>query len=67
MAYPTAPTITVGQLRQELAGLADECEVSFSGLTFYRVKMRGDNLAQVEFAQPVFLDEQGHVVVQNLE
>lgn len=61
------PTISVGQLRQELSSWHDDDEISFSGLTFYRVKGRGEHLAQIEFNEPVYLDESGRVVVQNLE
>lgn len=59
------PTITVGMLRQRLAAYPDDFQLSFGGLEFSRVKTRGDNLAVVEFTQPVFLDEAGRVVVQN--
>lgn len=61
------PTITVGELREQLSQWKDEDRISFSGLTFYRIKGRGESLAQVEFNQPVYLDERGRVVVQNLE
>lgn len=43
------PTITVGRLRQELELYPDDFELSFSGLTFYRVKTRGPDLVQIEF------------------
>lgn len=59
------PTIPVGQLRAELKNWADDDLISFSGLTFYRVKGRGEHLAQVEFNELVFLDDEGRVVVQN--
>jgi len=45
----------------------DDDHISFSGLTFYRVKGRGEGLAQVEFNELVYRDESGRVVVQNLE
>lgn len=61
------PTITVGRLREALSIWKDDDLISFSGLTFQRVKGRGDHLAQVEFNELVYLDEQGRVVVQNLE
>jgi hypothetical protein len=67
MSKREIPTITVGQLRRDLSLYDDDCELSFSGLTYYHIKSRGDNLAQVEFNEPVYLDEQGCVVVQNLE
>ena len=61
------PTITIGQLRRELARWDDDDLISFSGLSFCRVNERGAHLAQVEFNEPVYLDESGRVVVQNLE
>lgn len=61
------PTISVGRLREELSAYPDHYEISFSGLEFYRVKTRGPELVQVEFNQPVYLDETGRVVVHNLE
>mgnify|MGYP003658813554 CR=1 FL=1 len=48
--------ITVGQLREMLAGFDDGDELSFSGLDFYRLKRRGDDLVQVEFNQQVYKD-----------
>lgn len=59
------PTISVGQLRQEFEGVPDDWQVSFSGLEFYRTKVRGDKLIQIEFNEPVYLDDTGRVVVQN--
>lgn len=58
---------TVGELRQELAVFDDDDEVDFSGLDFYRFKMRGEKLVQCEFNQPVYRDKKGRVVVQNPE
>lgn len=59
------PTITVGQLRQELAEYPDHFDISFSGLRFYRVKPRSPNLVQIEFDQMVYLNDSGDVVVEN--
>lgn len=64
---PEPPTIELGQLLDQLAGLPRSTRVSFGGLRFYRVKHRGDDLVQIEFNEQVFLDEQGRVVVQTLE
>ena len=66
-SVPHPPTITVGKLRAELTPWKDTDLISFSGLTFSRVKGRGDGLAQVEFNELVYLDESGNVVVQNLK
>jgi hypothetical protein len=41
--------ITVAQLRRRLASYNDDDELYFSGLTFYRLKRRGEDLVQVEF------------------
>jgi hypothetical protein len=61
------PTITLGQLRSALAQYSDDTEISFSGLTFYRTKLRGDKLVQIEFNEQVYRDASGRVVVQNLD
>ncbi len=61
------PNITVGQLKLHLEGYDDDMELYFGGLDFYRLKQRGTNLVQVEFNQPVYRNEAGHVVVDNLE
>ncbi len=67
MAKSDIPTISVGQLRQELAGYPDDFEISFSGLDFYRVKTRGPKLLQIEFNQQVYRDDEGRVHVTNLD
>lgn len=41
--------LTVGRLREELAGWDDDAEVYFEGLDFYRFKNRGERLLQIEF------------------
>ena len=64
---PEIPTITVGDLLSHLAELPESAEISFSGLRFYRVKQRAENLYQIEFEQTVYLNESGRVVVQNHE
>jgi hypothetical protein len=63
----TAPTITVGELKQHLAIYKDHYEISFGGLEFNRVKQRGDTLIQIEFIQQVYLNQEGKVVVENLD
>ena len=57
--------ITVGELKQLLSGYADDIEVSFSGLTFYRLKLRSETTVQVEFAESVYRSDKGQVVVEN--
>ena len=61
------PTITVGELLDQIKDLDRNARISFSGLDFKRVKPRGPDLFQIEFNQPVYLDDQGNVVVENLE
>jgi hypothetical protein len=50
--------ITVGELKERLAAFSDDCLISFGhdDLAFYRLKMRGENLVQVEFDQSVYRD-----------
>lgn len=43
-------TITVGDLKRHLAAFDDDMDLEFSGgMTFYRMKRRGENLAMIEF------------------
>lgn len=53
--------ITVGELKERLAAFSDDCLISFvhDDLAFYRLKMRGEKLVQVEFDQVVRRDENG--------
>ena len=67
MAKKEKTNITLGEFRQHLEAYPDDYEIYFSGLDFYRIKQRGEKLIQVEFNQQVYLDEQGNVVVENLE
>lgn len=67
MKTRTPDRITVGMLREQLGHYSDDMEVDFSGLEFYRLKRRSDELLQVEFNELVYRDkETGHVVVENL-
>lgn len=62
------PSISVEQLRRQLAAFPDHYTIDFCGLEFYRLKMRGDEHVQMEFSQPVYLDKAtGRVIVENLE
>lgn len=61
------PTITVGELIDHLKIFPRNFNIDFCGLEFYRLKQRGKKSVQMEFNQPVYLDKQGRVVVENLE
>ena len=62
------PSITVEELRSHLSSLPGHYTIDFCGLDFYRIKARGDEHVQMEFAQPVSLDQEtGRVVVENLD
>ena len=61
------PTITIAELKEHLKGFPDDYDVSFSGLTFYRTKIRGPKLVQIEFNETVYRDENNRVVVENPE
>lgn len=59
-------TLTIGDLKEILSGFDNDIEISFSGLDFYRLKMRADKLVQVEFNQSVYKDSKtGKVIVEN--
>ena len=59
--------ITVGEFKQQLELYSDEAILYFSGLDFYRLKLREENYVQVEFNQQVYKDDQGKVVIENLD
>jgi hypothetical protein len=45
--------MTVGDLKSQLSGLPDDTKLIFAGgLTFYRLKRRGDDEVFVEFNEP---------------
>ncbi len=58
--------ITVGELKERLAGYSDDSILYFGGLDFYRLKQRGEKLIQIEFDQTVYKDgDTGNVIVEN--
>tara|TARA_B100000700_G_scaffold81744_1_gene91966 strand:+ start:16081 stop:16269 length:189 start_codon:yes stop_codon:yes gene_type:complete len=60
--------ITIGELKRMLEVHSDDDVLSFSGLDFYRLKRRGEDLVQVEFNQHVYKDRQsGKVIVEDLD
>lgn len=62
---PPYPTITVGELRDDLAKFPDNTTLDFGGLEFARLKPRSSTHVQVEFAQTVYLEASGEVAVDN--
>lgn len=61
------PSITIGELKELLAGYPDHYTIDFCGLDFSRLKLRGETHVQMEFNQPVYLNSEGRVVVENLD
>lgn len=59
--------LTVGELKSQLSHYDDDIEIDFSGLDFYRLKIRGPKLVQVEFNQAVYLDQDDRVQIDNFE
>lgn len=53
--------ITVGELKERLAVFPDDFQVFFGceDLSFYRLKLRGERLVQLEFDQSVYRDAKG--------
>ena len=58
--------ITVGEMLDQLKVFPKDTTLYFGGLDFYRLKSRGDDLVQVEFDQPVYRDDTGRVIVDNI-
>lgn len=57
--------ITVGELKKQLNLYSNDTEISFSGLDFYRLRKRGDNLVQVEFNQLIYKDNAGKIIISD--
>lgn len=67
MTAPEIPTISVQELRDALALYPAHYRVSFSGLTYMRIKQRGPDVIQIEFGEMVHRTAEGRVVVDNPE
>ena len=61
------PVITVGELRQHLSLFDDDYTLDFSGLEFYRTKLRGEKHVQIEFSESVYRNLDGKVIVGNID
>jgi hypothetical protein len=50
--------MTIGELKEKLKGLPDDYQIIFGceELEFYRLKIRGEKLVQVEFNQNIYKD-----------
>ncbi|ECC9580731.1 hypothetical protein ACK1DB_004356 [Salmonella enterica] len=59
--------ITVGILIDLLQSYPRDTLLDFSGLDFYRLKWRAENLVQIEFNQLVYRNSDGLVVIENLD
>jgi hypothetical protein len=57
--------ITVGELKKHLSLYKDDCEITFSGLNFYRTKTRGEKLVQIEFDETIHRNNEGIVEIAN--
>lgn len=57
--------ITVGEFLEQLKTYDKDRVLYFGGLDFYRFKYRDPDYLQVEFAQQVYTDSLGNVVVEN--
>lgn len=58
------PTIDLKTLRDAFKGLPDDARIGFSGLTFYRPKLRGQTMLNIEFNEHVYRDRNGTVVIE---
>lgn len=61
------PIITIGELRRELGIYDDHYTLDFSGLTFSRLKQRGETHVQLEFSEAVSRTPDNRVVVAVLD
>ncbi|MBK7905398.1 MAG: hypothetical protein IPJ78_02435 [Gemmatimonadetes bacterium] len=58
--------ITVGALVELLRAFDPDCELTMGGLQFYRLKLRGEKLLQLEFAQQVYRDSKGKLIAEDV-
>jgi hypothetical protein len=56
--------LTVGEFKDMLSKFEDDAKLIAGGLTFYRLKIRGENLVQIEFNQVVYVDNTGKVCIE---
>lgn len=61
------PTITIGELKEQLAIYPDHFDIDFCGLEFNRLKQRGENSIQLEFTQEVYRTPEGALVARDLD
>ena len=60
------PTVDLDSFLKELEIYKGQgYQLTFSGLTYYRPKVRGEKLLQIEFNETVYLDSSNNVVVEN--
>ena len=61
------PEITVGEFLDQLKVYPLDATLSFTHLEFNRLKMRGENLVNVEFVQQILKDENGQLTIEEVE
>jgi len=60
------PTVDLDSFLKELEIYKGQgYQLTFSGLTYYRPKPRGEKLLQIEFNETVYLDSSNNVAVEN--
>ena len=58
--------ITVRELIERLQHCNPEARIYFETLSFYRIKPRGENIVQIEFAEPVDTETETHVTFRKM-
>lgn len=61
------PTISVAELIEQLSIYPSHYQIDFCGLTFNRIKQRGEASLQLEFTQQVYRTPEGVLVVEDLD
>jgi hypothetical protein len=64
--YLNYPVITIGDLKQYLAAYPDNYEIDFCGLTFNRLKQRGEKSVQIEFTQELYRTPEGTLIARDI-
>lgn len=63
----TTAGITVGELRRQLEIYPEDAELFFGGLTFHRLKLRGEKLVSMEFNEEVYRQHDGTLIANDVD
>ncbi|TCL72352.1 hypothetical protein EDC14_100662 [Hydrogenispora ethanolica] len=59
--------ITIGELKKQLSFYDDDDELFMGGLTFYRLKRRGEKVVQLEFNEQIYRNSTGELIIEEFK